>query len=107
MSKVVGYDKVTIKLSPEVKSWYENKAKSYPMSMCGFIQYILTDYYEKQLNANAVRALSEFNSSEDSKINTELLARLVGALERLDGITPEQAKEVVEQIETSENISDE
>lgn len=60
-------DRVSLKLERGVKQWYTDKSATYGMPMAVYMQYILTQFYENQMNSEAVRNLSALNSDGDLK----------------------------------------
>lgn len=70
----VTLDRVSLKLERGVKQWYTDKSATYGMPMAVYMQYILTQFYENQINNEAVRNLSAMNSDGELKdINKQLL----------------------------------
>lgn len=72
--------RIAIRLAPEVKEWYIEKAKYYGMQMAPYMQLILMQHYEAQQNTEALRNLSNVGSSEDLSDTKKLLLEI---LERL------------------------
>lgn len=67
-------ERVSLKLEHGVKQWYTDKSATYGMPMAVYMQYILTQFYENQINNEAVRNLSAMNSDGELKdINKQLL----------------------------------
>lgn len=70
----VTLERVSLKLEHGVKQWYTDKSAIYGMPMAVYMQYILTQFYENQINNEAVRNLSAMNSDGELKdINKQLL----------------------------------
>ena len=70
----VTLDRVSLKLERGVKQWYTDKSATYGMPMAVYMQYIITQFYENQINNEAVRNLSAMNSDGELKdINKQLL----------------------------------
>lgn len=83
-------DRVSLKLERGVKQWYTDKSATYGMPMAVYMQYILTQFYENQMNSEAVRNLSALNSDEDLKDTNKLL------LELLQQVAEQQTKTAIQ-----------
>ena len=83
----VTLDRVSLKLERGVKQWYTDKSATYGMPMAVYMQYILTQFYETQMNNEAVRNLSAINTDGDLKDTNRLL------LELLQQVAEQQANE--------------
>lgn len=70
-------DRVSLKLERGVKQWYTDKSATYGMPMAVYMQYILTQFYEIQMNNEAVRNLSAINNDGDLKDTNRLLVDLL------------------------------
>lgn len=70
-------DRVSLKLERGVKQWYTDKSATYGMPMAVYMQYILTQFYETQMNNEAVRNLSAINNDGDLKDTNRLLVELL------------------------------
>lgn len=70
-------DRVSLKLERGVKQWYTDKSATYGMPMAVYMQYILTQFYETQMNNEAVRNLSAINNDGDLKDTNRLLVDLL------------------------------
>ena len=84
----VTLDRVSLKLERGVKQWYTDKSATYGMPMAVYMQYILTQFYETQMNNEAVRNLSAINNDGDLKDTNRLLVEL------LQQVAEQQANEV-------------
>lgn len=73
----VTLDRVSLKLERGVKQWYTDKSATYGMPMAVYMQYILTQFYETQMNNEAVRNLSAINNDGDLKDTNRLLVELL------------------------------
>ena len=73
----VTLDRVSLKLERGVKQWYTDKSATYGMPMAVYMQYILTQLYETQMNNEAVRNLSAINNDGDLKDTNRLLVELL------------------------------
>lgn len=73
----VTLDRVSLKLERGVKQWYTDKSATYGMPMAVYMQYILTQFYETQMNNEAVRNLSAMNNDGDLKDTNKLLVELL------------------------------
>lgn len=73
----VTLDRVSLKLERGVKQWYTDKSATYGMPMAVYMQYILTQFYETQMNNEAVRNLSAINTDGDLKDTNRLLVELL------------------------------
>lgn len=73
----VTLERVSLKLEKSTKQWYTDKAATYGMPMAVYMQYILTQYYETQMNNEAVRNLSAMNTDSDIKDTQKLLLELL------------------------------
>lgn len=73
----VTLERVSLKLEKSTKQWYTDKAATYGMPMAVYMQYILTQYYETQINNEAVRNLSAMNTDNDLKYTQKLLLELL------------------------------
>ena len=73
----VTLDRVSLKLERGVKQWYTDKSATYGMPMAVYMQYILTQFYETQMNNEAVRNLSALNTDGDLKDTNRLLVELL------------------------------
>lgn len=76
----VTLDRVSLKLERGVKQWYTDKSATYGMPMAVYMQYILTQFYENQINNEAVRNLSALNSDGDLKDTNKMLLELLQAV---------------------------
>lgn len=70
-------DRVSLKLEHSVKQWYADKSATYGMPMAAFMQFILTNYYEGQMNNEAVRNLSALNGNGDLKDTNKQMTELL------------------------------
>lgn len=86
----VTLERINIKLEVGVKQWFSDKAATYGMPMAVYMQYILTQFYENQMNSEAVRNLSALNSDEDLKDTNKLL------LELLQQVAEQQTKTAIQ-----------
>lgn len=73
----VTLERISIKLEQSVKQWYFDKSATYGMPMAVYMQYILTQFYETQINNEAVRNLSALNSDGDLVDTNKLLVELL------------------------------
>lgn len=73
----VTLDRVSLKLERGVKQWYTDKSATYGMPMAVYMQYILTQFYETQMNNEAVRNLSAINNDGELKDTNRLLVELL------------------------------
>jgi hypothetical protein len=73
-------DRVSLKLERGVKQWYTDKSATYGMPMAVYMQYILTQFYENQMNSEAVRNLSALNSDGDLKDTNKQLFEILQLL---------------------------
>lgn len=73
----VTLDRVSLKLERGVKQWYTDKSATYGMPMAVYMQFILTQFYETQMNNEAVRNLSAINTDGDLKDTNKLLVELL------------------------------
>lgn len=73
----VTLERVSLKLEKSTKQWYTDKAATYGMPMAVYMQYILTQYYETQMNNEAVRNLSAMNTDSEIKDTQKLLLELL------------------------------
>lgn len=73
----VTLERISIKLEQSVKQWYTDKSATYGMPMAVYMQYILTQFYENQMNSEAVRNLSALNNDGDLKDTNKLLVELL------------------------------
>lgn len=73
----VTLERISIKLEQSVKQWYCDKSATYGMPMAVYMQYILTQFYETQMNNEAVRNLSALNTDVDLKDTNRLLVELL------------------------------
>ena len=73
----VTLERISIKLEQSVKQWYCDKSATYGMPMAVYMQYILTQFYETQMNNEAVRNLSALNTDGDLKDTNRLLVELL------------------------------
>lgn len=73
----VTLERISIKLEQSVKQWYYDKSATYGMPMAVYMQYILTQFYETQMNNEAVRNLSALNTDGDLKDTNRLLVELL------------------------------
>ena len=73
----VTLERISIKLEQSVKQWYYDKSATYGMPMAVYMQYILTQFYETQMNNEAVRNLSAHNTDGDLKDTNRLLVELL------------------------------
>lgn len=76
----VTLERINIKLEVGVKQWFADKAATYGMPMAVYMQYILTQFYENQMNSEAVRNLSALNSDGELKDTNKALIELLGML---------------------------
>lgn len=76
----VTLDRVSLKLERGVKQWYTDKSATYGMPMAVYMQYILTQFYENQINNEAVRNLSALNTDGDLKDTNRMLLELIQSL---------------------------
>ena len=73
----VTLERISIKLEQSVKQWYYDKSATYGMPMAVYMQYILTQFYETQMNNEAVRNLSALNTDGELKDTNRLLVELL------------------------------
>lgn len=73
-------ERINIKLEQSVKQWFSDKAATYGMPMAVYMQYILTQFYENQMNSEAVRNLSALNADGELKDTNKALIELLGML---------------------------
>lgn len=70
-------DRVSLKLERGVKQWYTDKSATFGMPMAVYMQYVLTQFYENQMNSEAVRNLSALNTDDELKDTSKLLIELL------------------------------
>lgn len=69
--------RIGLKINPDVKQWFVEKADSYNMSMAAYMQFVLVQHYEQQQNSKALRDLSEVGKSEDTKAIYAMLEKIL------------------------------
>ena len=74
------YERLTIRLTPEVKEWYVSVADSYGMGYSALMQMVLTNYMTQTQNAEAVRELTKLGYSDLNKDSVKALSDLVQIL---------------------------
>ncbi|MBQ5563776.1 MAG: hypothetical protein IIT39_10365 [Clostridia bacterium] len=74
------YERLTIRLTPEVKEWYVSVADTYGMAYSALMQMVLTNYMTQTQNAEAVRELTRLGGSELNEQSVKVLAELVEVL---------------------------
>lgn len=71
-------NRCNVQVEDDVKAWYMYKAKSMGMSMSQLMAFVLANWYESHINADAVRMLAELNKGEDLKqVNENMISMLV------------------------------
>jgi len=64
--------RVNISIEEDCKQWYMFKARSMGMSMANLMAYVLSNFWEQHITADAVRLLSEMSQGEDlKKLNSD------------------------------------
>lgn len=70
-------NRCNVNVEDDCKAWYMYKAKSMGMSMSQLMAFVLSNWYESHINADAMRMLAELNKDEDLKqTNQNVLAML-------------------------------
>lgn len=59
--------RVNISIEEDCKQWYMFKAKSMGMSMANLMSFVLSNFWEQHITADAVRLLSEVSKGDDLK----------------------------------------
>lgn len=80
----VTLERINIKLETSVKQWFSDKAATYGMPMGVYMQYILTQFYETQINNEAVRSLSNLNRDDELKETNKMLLELLTMFQELE-----------------------
>ena len=83
-------NRCNVQVEDAVKDWYMFKAKSMGMSMSQLMAFVLANWYENHITADAVRLLSELGKGEDLKQTNAEMAKLLEAIQRMSnsGDTP-------------------
>jgi len=64
--------RVNISIEEDCKQWYMFKARSMGMSMANLMSFVLSNFWEQHITADAVRLLSELTNGEElKKFNAE------------------------------------
>jgi antitoxin component of RelBE/YafQ-DinJ toxin-antitoxin module len=69
--------RININIAKNVKEWYQYKAKSMGMSMSTLMAYILTDYYDKQIQADTIRMACDDSTKEETKQMYKMMFELL------------------------------
>lgn len=56
-------NRCNVNIEDDCKDWFMIKAKSMGMSMSQLMSFILTNYYDAQLNADAMKNISAMNQN--------------------------------------------
>lgn len=75
--------RVNISIEEDCKEWFQFKAKSMGMSMANLMAFILSNYYEQNLNQQATRAISEAMQSDNIKQTNDVAKAMVEAFKDL------------------------
>lgn len=86
----VTLERINIKLETSVKQWFWDKAASYGMPMAVYMQYILAQFYETQINNEAVRSLSNLSRDDELKETNKMLLELLKKFQELEENEPKK-----------------
>ena len=82
--------RVNISIEEDCKQWYMFKAKSMGMSMANLMSFVLSNFWEQHITADAVRLLSEISKGEDLKNLNADTKEILQAIQSMSksGVTP-------------------
>lgn len=95
-------DRISIKLEHNCKEWYNDKSATYGMPMAVYMQYVLTQFYENQMNTEAVRNLSALNQDGDLKDTNKALVDLLTAIQNSEAASDRNEQSNMEQLTIDE-----
>lgn len=75
-------NRCNVNVEDDVKSWYMYKAKSMGMNMCQLMAYVLCQWYDQQVNADALRMLADLNKDEDLKQTNRNVLSLIAEMQK-------------------------
>jgi antitoxin component of RelBE/YafQ-DinJ toxin-antitoxin module len=75
-------NRCNVQIEDDVKAWYMYKAKSMGMSMSQLMSFVLSNWYESHINADAVRMIAELNQSEDLKQTNQGVFELIAEMRK-------------------------
>lgn len=76
-------NRCNVQVEDDVKDWYMYKAKSMGMSMSQLMAFVLSNWYEQHINADAVRMLAELNSDDDLKKTNQSVLAMISELQKM------------------------
>lgn len=76
-------NRCNVQVEDDVKAWYMYKAKSMGMSMSQLMAFVLANWYESHINADAVRMLAELNKGEDLKQVNENIISVIAEMQKM------------------------
>ena len=100
-------DRISIKLEHNCKEWYNDKSATYGMPMAVYMQYVLTQFYENQMNTEAVRNLSALNQDGDLKDTNKVLVDLLTVIQNSEAFSNRNGQSITEQMTIDEMLKNE
>lgn len=76
-------NRCNVQVEDDVKEWYMYKAKSMGMSMSQLMSFVLSNWYEQHINADAVRMIAELNKDEDLKQTNQNVLAMISEMQKL------------------------
>ena len=76
-------NRCNVQVEDDVKEWYMYKAKSMGMSMSQLMSFVLSNWYEQHINADAVRMIAELNKDEDLKQTNQNVLAMIAEMQKL------------------------
>lgn len=87
-------NRCNVQVEDEVKSWYVYTAKSMGMSTSQLMSFVLSQWYEQHINADAVRVIAEMNKNGELTQVTQELFQLIAEFQQvLDEAKEEEENE--------------
>lgn len=76
-------NRCNVQVEDDVKEWYMYKAKSMGMSMSQLMSFVLSNWYEQHINADAVRMIAELNKDEDLKQTNQNVLAMIAEMQKI------------------------
>lgn len=77
-------NRCNVQVEDDVKDWYMYKARSMGMSMSQLMAFVLSNWYEQHINADAVRMLAELNQDGDLKETNRNVLELLTEFQQME-----------------------
>lgn len=77
-------NRCNVQVEDDVKDWYMYKARSMGMSMSQLMAFVLSNWYEQHINADAVRMIADLNKNGELQETNRNVLELLTEFQQME-----------------------